>query len=444
MSLNIIELNNNKYYLSNEVQVYDPSYFPGCHANTRLIINKKKLKTDDYIFAYQKNTIWTLSNEKYARAKLLLSAKWVENNVPKVIISKKKEININIDELYDVPQAPPILELEDHEKFKDIYGKTLNIEVRGERHHNKCYFKVKDISEAFDMPNLNKNIQDKNTTYDKDIDYTFFTIINNHNLENTNSKKYLFLTYEGIVKLLYISRNQNAKSFRNWATEKLFTIQMGTTEQKQELGSKLLGIHVNVVKQVFKKNVSTVPCIYLLSLNTVKQLRITLNIPAHYDDNMIVCKYGCTEDIQRRMKEHQNNYGKLNNVNLSLALFSYIDPKYIFDAESDISNYFYKYKLDNISYNELVIIESKDMKNIKRQYGMVQQAYSGHIKELLNKMQELETKIKEENLNHQLIIKDKDREIMELKYKNELLTKENIFAKRELELIMKISELSKN
>lgn len=134
-------------------------------------------------------------------------------------------------------------------------------------------------------------------------------------------------------------------------------------------------MHVNVVKQIFNKNVSTIPCIYLLSLNTVKDLRSTFNIPTDYDDKMIVCKYGCTEDIERRIKEHQNNYGKINKVNLELVLFSYIDPKYIFDAEKSISNYFHKYKLNKDE--EIIIIDNKDMKNIKAQYDMVQQAYSG-------------------------------------------------------------------
>jgi hypothetical protein len=45
MSLNIIKLLNINWYLSNEIHVIDPAFFPGCHINLRLIIEKKKIET---------------------------------------------------------------------------------------------------------------------------------------------------------------------------------------------------------------------------------------------------------------------------------------------------------------------------------------------------------------------------------------------------------------
>ena len=74
MNLQIIKLNNKEYYLSNEIFVYDPSFFPGCQTNTRLMITKKKLSNDDYTFGYIKNKEWILSKDTYARSKLLLSS----------------------------------------------------------------------------------------------------------------------------------------------------------------------------------------------------------------------------------------------------------------------------------------------------------------------------------------------------------------------------------
>jgi hypothetical protein len=103
MSQNIIKLLNRNWYLSNEVHVIDPAFFPGCHINMRLlIIEKKNLKPNNYMFAYIKNNIWVESTDKYARSKLLLSSEWVENNVPKIIVMMKKKslTNNNIIELY--------------------------------------------------------------------------------------------------------------------------------------------------------------------------------------------------------------------------------------------------------------------------------------------------------------------------------------------------------
>jgi hypothetical protein len=54
-------------------------------------LKRKKLKPNNYIFAYIKNNVWVESTDKYARSKLLLSSKWVENNVPKIIVMMKKK-----------------------------------------------------------------------------------------------------------------------------------------------------------------------------------------------------------------------------------------------------------------------------------------------------------------------------------------------------------------
>ena len=277
----IITLENETYYLSNEVYVIDPSFFPGCQINMRLMIDKKILNTNDYTFAYIKNGKWVVSNMKYARAKLLLTTEWVETNVPKMIIQmRKKSVNPlisktieDVNDLYDAPPAPPNLYLDDNEMFKDDKGNCLDIEVRGERDHKNCYFRVKDISIGFDMPSLYKNIKDERTNYELDIDYKYFTVEIVHRVELIKSKKELYMTFDGMIKLLYISKNKNAKYFRTWATETLFTVQLGNTEQKNKLVSKIKGVSYDTIQELFSRNARKMPCIYLTALNTVEVLR---------------------------------------------------------------------------------------------------------------------------------------------------------------------------
>ena len=64
-------------------------------------------------------------------------------------------------------------------------------------------------------------------------------------------------------------------------------------------------------------------------------------------------------------------------------MFSYIDPQYIFEAETNIKSFLnaYHYKYD--TEEELVIFDPKQLKQIKNQFNMVQNAFSGHIKEIL-------------------------------------------------------------
>jgi len=218
MSLNIIKLLNRNWYLSNDVHIIDPAFFPGCHINMRLIIEKKNLKPDNYMFAYIKNNVWIESTDKYARSKLLLSSDWVENNVPKIIVMMKKksltnnniiesELNdecndININKLYDVEPAPHVLTLEDHEKFRNNDGKTFEIEVRGSRNHKESFFKVKDVMEAFQLPYLNDILTHKDKGYVYYKHYKYFTIIKDKN----KTKKEMYLTYDGILKVINSSR----------------------------------------------------------------------------------------------------------------------------------------------------------------------------------------------------------------------------------------------
>jgi hypothetical protein len=111
-------------------------------------------------------------------------------------------------ELYKYEEAPTILVLDNEEKFKDKDGNIIEIEVRGERKYNKCYFKVKDVSNGFGMPNLNTTLLHKENTYEKNIDYKSFTVKNLDNVLKVSSKIYLFLTFTGFQKLINVSRQK--------------------------------------------------------------------------------------------------------------------------------------------------------------------------------------------------------------------------------------------
>lgn len=56
-----------------------------------------------------------------------------------------------------------------------------------------------------------------------------------------------------------------------------------------------------------------------------------MNIDVQYEDNYIVCKYGLTNNLERRTNEHINNYGKIDNVELRLMNYCYIDLKILFN-----------------------------------------------------------------------------------------------------------------
>ncbi|AUV59039.1 hypothetical protein [Bandra megavirus] len=298
--------------------------------------------------------------------------------------------------------------------MKDNSGNIIEIEVRGTRDHDNCYFRVSDVAVGFGMKDLHATIIHTNRGYKDVIHYRYFYIDKNTGNDQKNKKvkskkplsKKLFLTYLGLLKVLFVSRNKTVGNFLNWATKTLFTAHLGTQDQKNELSSKLMGISANIVKEVFSTTSSTLPTIYLFSIGRVKDLRATLKIDKKYHDDDIVCKGGETIDLTRRINEHNITYGKLPGANLCLKWYNYIDPQYTSKAETELFMLLDKlgHKMDHSKYNELIIFprDKKAGNFIIDQFKNVSNKYLGHVKVLVDKIKELEN------------------EISELKYKNEI------------------------
>jgi hypothetical protein len=312
--------------------------------------------------------------------------------------------------------APLLLCLTDNEKFKDADGNILEIETVCRDPKNRTemntFFRCSDVSKAFDMPNLNKIItRPERSGYEENTDYKYFkqrvgTLGSNYTNKNPFD---LYLTYEGLIRVLFVSRNKHATPFRKWATAILFTHQMGTKEAKINLGTDLLNITPKTYKAVFDSYASTFPCIYLLRLGTVGILRDTFGIDPTVSNELSVYKYGFTEDLSRRIKEHSLKYGKMSNVTITLSTFHVIDSKYTSEAEGDVREFVetFQKRLNVDGHNELVALTDKETAFVKKQYASIGSRYAGATAELTAQIAELKARIKElenelitERLNH--------------------------------------------
>jgi hypothetical protein len=417
MDLMTISMDGNKYISVDDIIKNAPIYSKGCRSS-RDLIRKKEL--DNYIYVKMTDDGWIKTDGKSAK----FDKVFIEENIIKSIPELNKESEKIIDE-NGIEMAPEIIELEDNEKFKDENGLPLNIETRGERKYDKIFFKVKDVSRLFDITNLKIVILAKDKNYDMNTHYKYFMCNGTNSLKKT-SKKTLFLTYEGILRVLFVTRNNKTAPFIKWALEVLFITQMGTNEDKQKLAGDILGINAQVVKEVFNCDANTVPCVYLFNLGYVKDLRLSMNIDNKYDDNSIVAKFGFTKSLARRTTEHINNYSKINGCNLKLKHYSYVDPQYINVAEKDIkefvSNFDIKLKYNN--EEELIVIPNKFIKLFAEKYEHIGKKYSGHISELITKIKELENHVEKQNLEHKLEIQILKSELQKEKYDHELLKKD--------------------
>jgi hypothetical protein len=443
------------YYNLNDLFIYHTSFFIGCKDKKRKIIERKKIPSTDYVYAnfIHKTQEWNLTNETSKKAQLLLTKSWVDqyyfpdinkssNDTIEINESIQKDNDDSQEDIQEYECIPNILELDDHEKFKDVNGQYLDIEVRGERDKNKIYFNVKDIGFGFGIPDLKGIILKKERGYERGLHYkTFIAVDNVHRNKNksnkNNANKSLFLTYKGLLRVLYTTRNKNAEHFTDWADDKLFTIQMGTIQQKEELGTSILGIKLENYKAVFNKYSQNFPCIYLLSLGKVKDLKPIFQLSDTLEDQLTVYKYGFTMDMKRRLSEHQRDYGKLCNV--ELEIFNYIDVKYTSEAEGDIRDLFESFdkSIDVQGRNELVVLNPKQLDRVKKEYTRTGREYAGATQilqeEILNLKHEL-TKSK-----HQFELQCLETE----KYKTLVQTNDQIYHLEKKNYELQIQLLSK-
>ncbi len=427
-------VNNKEYIMGDYIFSNAPIYTKGCRSS-RDIISKKQIEAKNYIYARNKDNKWTITDGKSFKFDKILFIKSFVDKIPELKSEEVKDDN-NI-------KAPLIIELKNDEKFMDNEGNIIEIETRGERAVDKIYFKVKDVSDGFEMPNLEKNIKDTKSAFIINNHYVIFNCNDTRNSEKKTSKKItsnqqVFLTYNGMLRVLFGSHNNKADMFIKWATEKLFIIQMGTNEQKLKLRDSL-GVLPEAVKEVCKKSTSPISCIYLFTMGTVASLRKTFNIPSEINDNDIVIKYGRTEDLERRTSEHNNDYGKLENVELRLLMYSFVDASYAVEAENDIANFYTysKYKFETEGRNEMAIIPKDKIDIVKKEYEKIRKIYAGSLKELLNEIERLKQENENIKLHHQIELNNQQIQINKLEYSLELQKEkyEHELLKKDFELL---------
>jgi chromosome segregation ATPase len=119
-------------------------------------------------------------------------------------------------------------------------------------------------------------------------------------------------------------------------------------------------------------------CVYLFCLGKTKDLTDFM-IPADkISDTTFVYKFGLTNDINRREKEHKNKYEKYTNVSLSLThtkkcsiLVNNENENKLFEMFRS-NSYCFITSLKNSSskekFNELVVISNKDLNKVKKFY----------------------------------------------------------------------------
>lgn len=367
-----------------------PTFFSGCSASIGKIIEKKNIPKDMVLWvSYSKKDGWRHVDPTTVRKrKLFLRKEWVEQNIPGY-----GDNNM----MLDLEPAPPLLELEEHEKFRDAKGQVVNIEVRGKRDVDKIWFRARDVETMIEMTDITVTLSNNESTFLRTDDYEYFIPLETKipcELSNkTTRRKTVFLTYQGLLRLLFVRRHPIARQFQKWAARILFTHAHGSMEQKEDLGADLMGVRIETLREVLNCSVDDFPCVYLFGLGSAANVRDT--IPNRLPDETTIFKFGFTGDLKRRTEDHSKTFGR----HITLKWHVYVDPTYLSQAEVELKKALAGFLVDHPKHTELVGINDRVLNStIHCIFKNIGKQYAGRLREMQEKMERMRL---EKDLNEQ-------------------------------------------
>lgn len=373
-----ININNGIYYNLDDIRSLYPNIF-GINLSTRKLVLFLNISPDNYIYAYPKQGEWIISNDKYCKAKILLKKEWLTANTD-------ANVNVNATTLANTTTLANVPKM-------IINGKELTMEIRttGPISMDTILFRVKDVSIEFDIPKLRDTIVDKRTSYEEDIDYK--------KIITTGHTPYLYLTYTGFLKCIFISRGSKIVSdVQRWITSIIYKCQFGSKEDKITLVKNIVPEYSDIVCNIFSK--FEFSCVYLLGIGNYKE----------YSN---VYKFGRTNDFNRRYKEHAKTYNTIPTV----CILQHVDIDYLSKAETDIKQYMQDINalLPVENHDELVSLTDKQVKSTMNMYKHISGTYSSKI-DILQEQITL--------LQHQIELLKRDNKIKILEQEKELLVRD--------------------
>ena len=173
-----------------------------------------------------------------------------------------------------------------------------------------------------------------------------------------------------------------------------------------------------------------------------------MNINDKYNDGDVVYKFGLSKDFDNRTSGHKNEFKDItDSLDLQLVLYTYIDPLFLHEAETDLAQFVHDIRFNYKNHQEIVIIPQSYFKNIKVFFERLGYKYSGHTAQFNKQISDLNNDICQ--LNN--IIKHKDDiisnlnkfHLLELHNKDIIIDNKNLEISKNLEIMNKNEEIYK-
>ena len=336
-----------------------------------------------------------------------------------------------------IDNLPKEITFEDKMEITDDEGNVYSPRMYGERTKEGILFDIDDIDEMCGNGNLANILIQGNSKYTKNKHYIQYMIklsdMNNVHSSKKNTLSKNYLTYDGFMKVIHDSRNTNVDKFKSWANRIVYTHHLGTDEQKEELIEEIIdGMSRKEVKRFSNYIDNPVNCIYAFIIGKAGNLKDKYPELTNEDPDKYLIKLGKTNDINRRFGEHQKTYGK----QIKLIRFSYIPDDTLTKAENKLLEVASASKVDIAHHKELYLFKDYT-KVIKTMFELINETHAKSLSLLNNKIEQLINEndrlkkfyegeiahmkevhaVKMESKNKDLVLKDKDIELLIMKIK---------------------------
>ncbi|KAJ3179092.1 hypothetical protein HDU87_003048 [Geranomyces variabilis] len=296
--------------------------------------------------------------------------------------------------LDNFPPPPDVVTLTNSQKWADDEGHAVELETRGEMTKNGLLFRAAEVAVKL----LGLTPRNLRQTLYKDA----FLPGEDYLTVRQDDVRTVYISFAGVVRLLYRSNKVLARRFTDWATEKLFVLKAGDDHSQAGLVSNILGVPVEIALSILQK--CPLPCaqVYLLTLGSVGKLRKTMGIKnKNAPDNHIVVKVGATgRGAAVRISEHVGGFGKIKNIEIRFVKAIWTDPHLLSTCEKEVKQYFRsheEWKIETTGWetwrdgkkhstaerSEIFIIPPQELDNVQKLYDAWQAKYGGGYADVL-------------------------------------------------------------
>ena len=311
----------------------------------------------------------------------------------------------------------PIIELEEHEMFRDANDQVFPIEVRGERSKDKILFKAKDVAAFAENERLIKTMLDDRKAYQHGNDYQILETDGVRQWRHQNPREnsiplltgsnssangrginhdLVYLTLAGLLRVAAVSRNMNENLVKlfDWLQNLFYVHQFGSYEERNELARSMF-------KQVLNDRLAGLYCVYL---GTFNDLYDSMNIsretyPPEQYGKYLVCKFGLSENIATRLTQHKNKtsgYGQWS-TEVVLKWLILVSPSQLSKAEVILSSllkaseFTFDHTDESKSHRELIMFDPLKEHKVKQIYRHVLDLFPSKENDLSKALEDAES-----------------------------------------------------